>query len=268
MVSRRIARSLIVLFFFACGQAGICGMLHAANHPAAAPQIKAFEAGETLTYDISWLNLVRAGTAVLTVREERRSDGSEVLRFVVTSRTVGIVRKLYPLGNVVQSVFSPRLMQSLSYSLEERHGKKTRRRELVFDHANKTVRSRRNQDPPKTLSVPEEVQDPLSALYYLRTRRDFAVGPPVTFTVFDGSESVGVEVRTLGRELVKTPAGGFSTLKVRAQKGLFLSQGEIVLWLTDDLRKIPVLIKSRIAAGSLVFTLTNLKPGGGPEAQP
>jgi hypothetical protein len=228
---------------------------------APSPRIQAFLPGESLTYTVSWSKVVKAGTALLEVKGEELPDGREVLRFIVTSRTEGLMGRFYPLGDTVQSVFDPETMQSLSYSLRARHGERTRRRELVFDPVHRTVVSRLDDDPPKTLDVPDRVQDPLSALYYLRTRNDFAVDKPVIVRVFDGDRSRSIEVRALGREKVRTPAGEFDTIKIKASGGIFTGEGEIFIWLTDDSRKVPVLIKSRIAVGSMVFTLKDLKPG-------
>jgi Protein of unknown function (DUF3108) len=39
---------------------------------------------------------------------------------------------------------------------------------------------------------------------------------------------------------------------------VFMNKGEIFIWLTDDKRKIPVLMKSTI---SIVSTLTKMEPG-------
>jgi hypothetical protein len=197
----------------------------------------------------------------MEVKGERLADGREVLRFIVTSRTEGALGRLYPIGDTVESVFDLATMQSLSYSSVESHGKKTRRKSLNFDHANRTVTMALNEDPLKTSPIPDRVQDNLSALYYLRTRDDFVVGKPITFEAFDSGSSVTVEIQTLGREQVKTPAGEFSTIKVKAYKGLFVSEGEIFVWLTDDARKVPVLLKSTLKFGTLVFTLANLKTG-------
>jgi Protein of unknown function (DUF3108) len=63
---------------------------------------------------------------------------------------------------------------------------------------------------------------------------------------------------------VKTPAGKFATIKVRIfpkYEGVFMNKGEIFIWLTDDSRKVPVLMKSTIAIGSIVSTLTKMEPG-------
>ncbi|HAR45185.1 MAG TPA: hypothetical protein DCS05_03125 [Nitrospiraceae bacterium] len=226
-----------------------------------APRGEAFLPGEALTYNISWSKAVKAGTAVMEVRGEELPDGREVLRFIVTSRTEGIMGRVYPLGDTVQSVFDLKLMQSLSYTLEARHGKRTRRREMVFDHANRKVVSRVNDDPPTTLDIPAKAQDTLSAFYYLRTRNDFAVDRPMIIEVFDGRTSRSIEVLTMGREKVKTPAGEFNTIKIKASGGIFLGEGEVLVWLTDDSRKVPVRIKSSVAIGSIVFTLKDLRSG-------
>ena len=226
------------------------------------PQIKAFQPGESLTYEVSWSDMVKAGSAVMEVKGERLADEREVLRFIITSRTEGALGRFYPIGDTVQSVFDLATMQSLSYSSVEIHGKKARRKYLYFDHVNRTVTTALNEDPLKTASIPDRVQDNLSSLYYLRTREDFAAGKPIIFEAFDSGSSVTVEIQTLGREQVKTPAGEFSTIKVKAYKGLFVSEGEIFVWLTDDARKVPVLIKSTLKFGTLVFTLVEQKPGG------
>ncbi len=225
------------------------------------PAVEAFLPGEALTYTVSWSKALKAGTAVLEVRGEELPDGREVLRFIVASRTEGLMGKVYPLGDTVQSLFDPKNRQSLAYSLEARHGKRTRRRELVFDHAKRTVVSRLNDDPPMVLGVPAQVQDALSALYYLRTRNDFAVDRPMIIDVFDGRANRSIEVLTLGREKVTTPAGEFATIKIRAGGGIFLGEGEVIVWFTDDVRKVPVRIKSSISIGSIVFTLKELRSG-------
>ena len=225
------------------------------------PHIRAFQPGETLTYNVSWSNVVKAGTAVMEVKQETTPDHRELYRFIVTSHTIGIVGKLYRLGDMIQSVFDPLIMQSLSYSLKATHGEKIRRRELIFDHVQRTVISKVNDDPPETMTIPDEVQDSLSALYYLRTREDLAEGKSITFGVCDRGTTWPVEVQAMGREKVKTRIGEFSTIKVKAQRGIFMSDGQVFIWLTDDSRKVPVRIKSMVSIGSLEFILTDMKPG-------
>jgi hypothetical protein len=155
-------------------------------------------------------------------------------------------------------------MQSLSFSVRETQGKKLRSRDVAFDHEHKTATVRKDEDPVKTFPIPDQVQDNLSSIYYLRTREDFTEGKTIKFETFDSDKSWPIEVQVMGREKVKTPAGEFDTIRIKAYKGFLMSEGEVNIWLTDDVRKVPVLIKSKVKVGSIMFTLTGLKTGGNP----
>jgi hypothetical protein len=228
------------------------------------PHIQAFQPGEILKYDISWSNIITAGTAVMEVKQETLPDGREVLRFSVAGRSTGLVDKFIHVTDMAQSVFDPVTMQSLEYSLRENYGRKSRRREMIFDPVRRTVVSRLNEDQPETFTVPDRVLDALSAFYRIRTLEDFNAGKDGTIDVHDSGKNWSVEIQTLGREKVTTHMGEFSTIKVRTYpryEGVFMNKGEVFIWLTDDSRKVPVLMKSRLAVGSFVFTLTDMKPG-------
>jgi hypothetical protein len=230
------------------------------------PRILAFQPGESLKYDVSWSNILTAGTAVMEVKEERLPDGRNVLLFILSGRSAGLVEQLFRVNDTVTSVFDPLVMQSLSYKLNENHGKKKRRRELIFDHARNRVVSRLNDDAPETFDIPEQALDALSSLYYLRTKEGFTIGKSMIIQVHDSGKNWSVEVQTLGREKVKTRAGEFTTIKVRTyprNEGVFMNKGVVFIWLTDDSRKIPVLMKSTLKVGSFVFSLTDMKPGDG-----
>ena len=64
--------------------------------------------------------------------------------------------------------------------------------------------------------------------------------------------------------ITPTPAGEFATIKVSAfpkYEGVFMNKGEIFVRLTDNSRRVPVLMKSTISIGSSVSTLTRREPG-------
>jgi hypothetical protein len=255
-----------VLCFLILGRLLVPGAVNAEQQQivSARPGIRALQPGETLTYDISWSRLLSAGTAVMEIKSETLPGGKPVLLFVITGRSIGAVDRVFPVKDTVQSTFDPQIMESLSYSLRQSHGKKKMRRDVVFDHPRKKVISTLNDDVPKTLDIPEQVQDAVSSLYYLRTIDEFTIGKVITVNVFDSNKNWSIEVLTLGRETVKTPAGEFAAIKVKTHplyEGVFLNKGEVFIWLTDDSRKVPVLMKSTITIGSFVFSLTDMKPG-------
>jgi hypothetical protein len=237
----------------------------AAESLAASParSNRPFNPGERLTYNISWSKIISAGTAVMEVRKENTEGGREVFRFISTARTSGMVDSVYPVRDTVQSLFDLRTMESLSYSLDQSHGKRKKKREMIFDHEAGTVTYIENGQK-EIMSITRHTQDALSSLYFLRTKRDLIVGTPIVFNIHDGGKNWSVEVYVLGRERLKTPVGEFDTIKVKTYpkyEGVFMNKGEIFIWLTDDNRKVPVLMKSTITIGSIVSTLTEMKLG-------
>jgi hypothetical protein len=265
---RHILLKTAALFLLLFGRLLVPGAVSAAEQQivSAQPGIRALQPGERLTYDVSWSRLLSAGTAVMELKSETLPDGRPGLLFVMTGRSKGTVNKIFPVNDAVQSTFDPQIMKSLSYSIRQSHGKKKMRRDVVFDHPRKKAISTQNDEAPKTLDIPEQVQDALSSLYYLRTVDEFTIGKVITVNVFDSNKNWSVEVLTLGRETVKTPAGKFAAIKVKTHplyEGVFLNKGEVFIWLSDDNRKVPVLMKSTITIGSFIFSLTDMTPGHG-----
>jgi len=227
------------------------------------PHIHAFFPGETLTYDISWSRMVSAGTAIMEVREEKLPDGRSGLKFVVTGRSVGLLDKVYPVNDLVECIFDPRSRESISYRLKESYGGKKRLREVAFDRSRNIAISRLNEDPAETLTVPEHALDGLATVYAIRLQENYVVGKSFTIAVLDSGKNWSVEIHTLGREKLTTPMGEFSTIKVKTYpkyEGVFMDKGEVFIWLSDDNRRLPLLMKSKLAFGSFVFTLMEMRP--------
>lgn len=222
-----------------------------------------FKAGEKLTYEISWSDIVQAGTAVMEVREEKLPDGGMAYRFISTAVSTGLVSKFYKVSDLVESLVEGADLCPLVFRLDQHHGKREKKRLMTFDHEEGTVSVETN-GKAETYTVPPDVQDSLSSLYYVRTKQDFTIGKPIIVEVHEDGKTWAVEVQTLGREKLKTAFGELDTIKIKTYpkfEGVFQHQGEIYIWLTDDARKIPVLMKSQISIGSILATLIEMKGG-------
>jgi hypothetical protein len=89
--------------------------------------------------------------------------------------------------------------------------------------------------------------------------------------VFDNGKRYLLGVRLLGREQVDLPAplgARTPTLVVEPQlvegTGLFVKErgARLKIWLTDDARRIPVRLRSKVAIGSVAADLESYVPGG------
>jgi hypothetical protein len=222
-----------------------------------------FHPGERLTYIVSWSKVISAGTAVMEVRKETTEGKEDLLLFTSTARTTGMVDKFYPVTDTVHSIVDQRTFQSISYELNASHGKRKRKRKLLFDHK-KGKATYIADGVEETVDIPENTQDALSSLYYIRMRPEFVDGKVITVNINDMGKNWAVEVYVLGRERIETPVGEFNTIKLKTYpkyEGVFMHQGEIFIWITDDSRRIPVLMKSTIAIGSIVAMLSEMKLG-------
>lgn len=107
-----------------------------------------------------------------------------------------------------------------------------------------------------TYSVPPCVQDVLSAIYYCRNL-DFArykPGDKIPFSMFIDEKVYELYIRYLGKEVIKTRYGKFKAIKFKPlliEGTIFKGGEEMVVWVTDDLNRIPVRIESPISVGSV-----------------
>ena len=75
-----------------------------------------------------------------------------------------------------------------------------------------------------------------------------------------------LRIEVQGRETVTTPAGTFRTIRVEpksAGEGGLIGKGKnLILWVTDDERKMPVQIRSKLKVGTLIGKLRAVEKSG------
>jgi len=129
-------------------------------------------------------------------------------------------------------------------------GKRVKDELTEFDYE-KGVAKQEGGDP---VPLMEATLDSLSSVYYLRTLK-LDGQKPIPLQVFSREPRV-LQVEIQGRETIVVPAGTFPTIRVEPRStGSGLMGKNLVLWLTDDARKIPVQIRSKLKVGTLVGKL-------------
>ena len=213
---------------------------------------------EILRYDLTWAG-IKAGEASLEVRDE-----GAWISIISTARSAKWLSLFYVVDDRVESRLSKErslhsIGRPLNYRLVLREGRHRKNKEVVFDrHDSKVTYIDYLDKERKEFAVPAVTFDPVSSFYYLRTLR-LEVGKPVYVTIFDSKKVWNVEVQVLRKERIKVPAGVFDTIVVKPlmkSEGIFYRKGEIYIWLTDDERRIPVLLKTKVKVGSIDASLT------------
>ncbi|MGZ4813338.1 MAG: DUF3108 domain-containing protein, partial [Terriglobales bacterium] len=107
---------------------------------------------------------------------------------------------------------------------------------------------------------PACVTDLFSGFFYLASL-PLAPDATYTFPLNDGGDTVDVRAHVEARESVKTPAGTFAAIRVspEAVSGPMKNRGKVWIWYSDDARRIPVQMRSRMLWGTLTFRLLRIE---------
>ena len=218
----------------------------------------AFSIPERLEFDLSYTGII-AGHAV----QEVTLEGTDT-HIVSTARSADWIRFFFPVDDRIESyltsgtpplyIGSPRLYQ------ERKHeGKTITNREARFDRLKLevTTTDHRNKNE-KTQPITKRTYDTLSSFFYFRTI-PLQVGTSYFIDIYDCNRLWNTEVKVLRREELVIPLGRFKTIVIQPllkSEGLFARTGDLFIWLTDDDRRIPVQMKSKVVVGSITATLT------------
>ena len=219
----------------------------------------AFKAGEKLVFSVSWSDIVKAGTATLSVPGVKVFNGHKVYHIVSTASS----------GPQVSAFFYTRdridvYLDAVNYTIwkSEKHlveGTYKNDEVIYFNPPNRTAT--RGVATMRTLPEP---RDALGGFYYVRSL-DLTVGSEITLNYADGKISKPIVIKVLRKEQVTVPAGTFDTIVIEPvldeTEGIFKQEGRIWIWVTDDENKMPVILKSKIAIGNVEVKLESYTLG-------
>lgn len=213
---------------------------------------------EKLVFDLTWTGL-KAGTSTLETVNDRGHT-----KIISTARSADWVSLFYTVDDRVESLLrNEQTVSSIclpeNYRIKLREGRHRRDKELIFDHAKSQVTFIDHLgNKKKNYKIDGKTFDPLTSFYYVRTLK-LEVGKSVYVDVFDSKKLWNVEVRVLRREKIKTKLGEFDTVVIKPlmkSEGIFNKKGDVYIWLTDDEKRIPVKLESKVAIGSVTATLS------------
>jgi len=143
----------------------------------------------------------------------------------------------------------------------------------IFDHENLKVKTAQtvkgDKKPDAEHIIPKYVQDLISAFYFARTMNFSGSkrGDVVTIPSFNDDTTYNLGIKFLDREDVDVTAGEFRSFMVQpmVKEGALSSKAEdIVVWISDDERKIPLKVQLSIIIGSVKAELKSYQNLAGP----
>jgi len=247
----------------ACAGA-VVALLLAGRSAAADATALPFGPGERVEMRITYAGLV-AGRASLAVEPGR--EGAS-LRFVSVAKSQGFFAWLFRFRVDDRTVAEWDPVTSCSLGIEKhlREGQAVRDQVVHIDPATGRADVEDRKVPQRVFSVEPCVLDVLSAFFVTRAR-GVDEREPLKLPVFDNGKSYVLEVRLRGRERVdlpeplgrKVPTVVVEPLLAEGT-GLFAKKGRVTIWLTDDERRVPVRLRSKVAIGSVSADLESYTP--------
>jgi hypothetical protein len=217
------------------------------------PTTPPFGVGERLIFDVKY-GFVSAGTAVLSIPEMTWHRGHLCYQILSIAESNAFISAFFPVRDVAESLLDAREMVSRRFEKRLREGNFRAHDLVVFDHDRHiAIYPKKGRVVPLALNA----QDILSSLYYVRMMR-LEVGSSVSIENHADKKNYPLEIKVLRRERVKVPAGEFDCIVVEPVMrtgGLFSQKGRLWVWMTDDDTHMPVLMKSKIAIGSISTVL-------------
>lgn len=199
---------------------------------------------------------------------QERGSGPYLLKFTGDVSSKGFFAKLFNLRfhEQIESLVDPATFTVTRTKTVDEQGKRARISETLYGDGKVRWIER---DPNDSSRAPREavatfagqVQDILSAIYYLRTQ-PLEVGKSFELTVSDSGVVYQVPVRVIEKKRKKTVLGRVETFRVDPEvfgpDRMLSENGQFSIWITDDSRRVPVSARIKLKYGTFDITLRKI----------
>jgi len=223
------------------------------EHPFAR---EVFQVGEKLVFSVRY-GPVRAGEATMSIQGIELVGQDSCFHIVTTAASNDFFSTFFHVRDRYETYMDTRWLLSRRYEKHLNEG----------DYHNSAIveMDQRRQlaiyNNGKVFEMMPGSHDVLSAFYIARTRH-LAVGSSFDLESHVDRKNYPISIKVHRRERVKVPVGEFDCLVVEPvmrSSGLFKQKGRILIWLTDDHRRIPVQVKSELPIGAISIVLVDVQ---------
>ncbi len=233
-----------------------------------------FKVGETLSYEGKISKVIQGiSVAELTFTvQDKTSDGDLLIN--AEARSKGTLVKLFGFSflQVLNSTVRGTDLSSLKTVKQDVQKKRVRNSEAMFDYEeNRVIYSETDPNepmrPPRLIAsdIKGRTHDLVSGIYHLRTL-PLALGKTFELNVSDSGLVYKIPVRVTGRERLNTDIGRVWCFKLEPEvfgEGRMIErEGSMVIWITDDERRIPVRSQVKASFGKLEIKIQSISNNG------
>lgn len=212
--------------------------------------------GEDLQFEIKW-GVVPAGTASMRLVGLESFEGNPSYHVIANATSNSVFDKIYPVRDHFESYMDENDLRSRAFKKHLREG--TFRRDQIVRKDHQAGKAYYHDGT--VVDMAPGSYDVLSAFYAVRTL-PLEKGKEFYLNSHTDKKNYPIKVTILGKERVEVPAGTFDCVVVEPtlRSGDFIkNEGSLKIWLTDDARRMPVQMKSKIPVGSVVVSLQSFE---------
>ncbi len=246
-----LRHSFLLLVVFAAG-------VFAQPGPEKAPEKLPYAVGEKLVFEAKFSKIINIGGVADLTFEVAKDDKSSNFLFKANGVSKGSLLKLFRFSFTqdYETTFDPTNQRVLKTTKNDVQKERIRQSTADFDWSQMRVTyvetdPKNATRPPRRIAsnIEEGTFDLTSGMYFLRTQ-PMSVGKQYDLKISDSGLVYNVPVYVTARELQKTILGKVWCWRVEpvvfGTGRLIEQKGSMIIWFTDDERKIPV--RSRINA--------------------
>ena len=234
--------------------------------------VSPYKIGESLTYEVKYSKSILRGIDVadlsFTVAQEPKTNH---ILIKSEAKTKGTLVKLanYKIYQRIESTIDRDKLRVAKTIKRDEQGDRIRESESLFDYENKKVTYYEIDPndaarPPRTVAAALnfDAQDLVSAVYMLRGM-PLAVGKTFEVSVSDSGLVYRIPVTVTARELQKSVLGKKWCWRLEPQifgeNRPIEQEGSMILWITDDSRRIPVRAQIQSSVGKFEVKLKQVE---------
>lgn len=225
------------------------------DNPSKPSNNKTYGVGEWFKFRIHY-GLVTAGYATLEVTQDKTN--SEAYHIKGFGETVGLSKMFFKVEDYYETKIDKTTALPYQFIRKIDEGGHIKNKVIDFNQeARMAYVNDKKHNKLHEIETPGDVQDMVSAFYYLRDTIDtdnLQEGDESQVTMFFDEENYPFKLRFLGREQIKTKFGEVNTLMFRPlvlAGRVFKEQESLTIWVSDDDNKMPLRIKASLAVGSV-----------------
>jgi hypothetical protein len=227
--------------------------------------IFAFNFDEQLKFKIKY-GIISAGYATLSVQDSVVYRNKKCVKFLSTTRTNSTFDHIFKVRDFTESTWDPQKQISYKFLKKLNEGKYHQYRiHLYYPNINASYYLRYSFKKSKfkqtRMDIPVNTQDVLSAFYSVREKKLIPGKKIVVNVTVDG---VNYPATILVHKIVKlkTMYGKIECVPIEPllqSEAVFKQNGKILIYLTNDDYKLPVLLESKVIFGSFKAVLVEAK---------